>query len=112
MATETCYVCGKSADRLCDGIISVSTTWTKHDEDAIRTCDRPMCTEHIAHSDDPVFFCKTEDGWPDAQAECDVDSNDYCEQCWTKQRNGVRWKRHGSNVMGLVLMAKGKDALK
>lgn len=103
---EKCYRCGKPAAKLCDGIVSVALTWKTEDDDGIRTCDRPMCADHIARSDGPVFFCNTESSGE--RGKCEVDTSDYCEDCVARMVHGVQWKRHASKNQPLKLWKKGK----
>lgn len=92
-----CYACGKPAERLCDGIVSIALAGSVDDDDMIRTCDRPMCNDHIAHTEGPIFFCKINYG-EDSESDMDVDTHDFCEQCRVKQVNNVRPERHVSKT--------------
>ena len=43
--TENCYICGKPAARLCDY------------EDALGTCDQPMCSNHAHRTAKDTDYC-------------------------------------------------------
>lgn len=89
---EPCYVCGAPSEYLCDGIVSISVTFIRlDDDDSWRTCDKPMCKLHTGEHDQ-CFTC--------GQEGCEVDSWDYCDQCVIRRNMTERrplFRTHISN---------------
>lgn len=50
---KRCWQCRDISDRLCDFVMNRS-----NDGQAIRTCDRPLCSRHLTKGDSPdVDYC-------------------------------------------------------
>lgn len=63
----TCYYCDKEATALCDFMYLNREGLLSEDN---RTCDRPMCEDHVAESSNMFFDGDAENTF--------VDSCDYC----------------------------------
>jgi hypothetical protein len=98
---EVQCACGKTATRLCDGIVALVRD-PNHDafpvmvrlrENPIVTCDRPLCDECVAKSH-PIF---------DLHGPGQHDASDFCSICVAEKRDVVR-----SSGSLLVLREKAK----
>lgn len=76
-----CYRCGAPAYLLCDGIKSGGIVNGRHQ--AVSTCDRPMCDEHVAHST-RVHAQKA--GPRGRGRRCEWNTIDYCADCLARVR--------------------------